>query len=117
MRTEQKIHNAALDLEKLPLIVKKGGFTHKLIERTDDKCLYQKTTDGIPVGYEVFKTRITNAKAARIHFAKMNNSSVPDGLPEWKETYPGDEEFGKRAWAYPSLAAAIAAYSSLLSHV
>lgn len=92
-----------LDLEILPEKVKKNGFVYILVERTTEKCIYQQTDDGEIYGYEVFKTCIRLFREHMIKLAVTRNQPINTAWKEYREQFPGDEEFGKRAWTYKNL--------------
>ena len=98
-----------LDLIKLPSELKKGGFDYKLIKRTNEKCLYAQILDGKIISFEVFKTKIVKHRENMIRLGLIN----PDSYPEFKESFPNDEDFGKRAHCYPNLEMAEQAYDGL----
>jgi len=92
-----------LDYERLPEVcgnfqgVGIPGLTAKLIMRTDKKALYYRWDDC----YEVF--RITIQEASEV-FGKKYPAH---------ESYPGNEEFGKIAWAFKDKKNAIKRYNAL----
>lgn len=71
---------------KLPLEMKKGGFTHKQIKRGKKAAIYSKESDGEIIGYEVFLIKV-----------------APEGERwgkkfEAREVYPGNSSFGASAF-------------------
>ncbi len=103
-------HYDDLNLLKLPEELKKNGFVYKLVKRENAKCIYSQSTPII--AYEVFKTKITNLEKSQQHFNKLNGTDIK-ASHEFKEIFPGDEDFGKRAWTYQSLEKALERYNSL----
>jgi hypothetical protein len=102
-----------LDLEILPEKFKKNGFIYELITREPKKCIYSQSNGRI-VAYEVFLTKIQKYRERMIEFKKRNGQSVDDSVyKEYKEAFPGDEEFGKRAWSCRTLENAQARYERL----
>lgn len=92
-----------LRIRKLKDEVRKNGFDYKLIKRDDEKCIYAQYNDGLIIAYEIFKTK--------------NSKPHPKSLEDIKnydfvETFPTDEEFGVRAWTYPTLDKALLAFDS-----
>lgn len=93
---------------KLPIRLKsefdRKEFTYRLIERTDEKCLYVQLLNEIPTSYEVFLV-----KTGKRHWMERTELNKDDKI----ELFPRDEEFGKRAWTYPTLEKAKRAYEGL----
>ena len=73
------------------------GLTAKLVKRTDNKAIYYRW-DHV---YEVFRTKIVKGGMA---FGKEYPT---------REAYPGNEEFGVRAWAYNNEKEATETYDRL----
>lgn len=94
-----------LDLLKLPDTVRKNGFIYRLVKRNERKLLYaQYNKLGSIVAYEVFKNHIRPYRSRKEHLSILNQDKKDHSSePEWYETFPGNEEFGKRAWTYPTL--------------
>ncbi len=103
---------ANLDLLKLPEKIKKREFEYILVERTNDVLMYSQHKGGIVLGYEVFKNKIRKYREDAIRRWGINSHSK--SLPEYKEVFPHDEEFGKRAWTYPDLQTAKESYNNLV---
>lgn len=86
--------------ERLPL---KGlgirNLEAKLVDREGDTCFY-KRSDGY---YEVFIVKVRKA-------SKVYGKDYPD-----REIYPGNEEFGQRAWCFRSFKEAEDKFNSLLN--
>lgn len=103
-----------LSLKKLDETIRKSGFVYKLIMRTSQKCIYAQWEGGITIAYEVFKNRIREYRKMKMSWASKKNEQVnPEDFEEYFEVFPSDEEFGKRAWTYPTLEKALAAYEAL----
>ncbi len=104
-----------LDLLKLPDELSKMGFKYRLVERQQNKCIYAQYTGDRCVAYEVFKTKIVEHRKRMEELnTRTGRKPIPDIIyPEFKEAWPSDEEFGKRAWSYQSLEKAKENYSSL----
>lgn len=93
-------------IKKLPETVRKNGFAYQLVKRDDKKCMYaQHNGMGRVIAYEVFKTKLGSPHPKALEDVK-NYDKV--------ERFPGDEEFGVRAWTYCSLEKAEESYSSIL---
>ena len=101
-----------LDLLKLPEVIKRHGFEYKLLRRTNHKCLYSQFGNNRVESYEVFYTKIVNHRKNMTRLALRDSSIDPMKYPEFKEVFPSDEEFGKRAWSYPTLELAESAFNS-----
>jgi hypothetical protein len=115
MNNEQLLSSYdSLDLLKLPEDLRKNGFNYKLIKRTKDKFIYsQYSGAGSIIGYEVFYNRIKPWRMLKEMWAKKRNDKTDySDLHEWYETFPGNEEFGKRAWNYKTLDQAMLAFDS-----
>lgn len=92
-------------IKELKSQIKKNGFTYTLVRRTTDKFLYKQEDDkGKLVGYEVFKNRLSKP-----HPKSLNDCNEFDMV----ETFPGNEEFGYRAWTYTFLHEALKRYESI----
>lgn len=103
-----------MKIRALPEEITKNGFIYRLIERTDKRCLYaQHSKLGRCQGYEVFLTKLGDSNKAAESFARMNNKEPQyTAREDYYEIFPGNEEFGKRAWFYPDLESAKEAYCS-----
>ena len=81
----------------------KNGYDYQMVARTSRAAIYQQTLEGLHVAYEVFEIKIQRERWF-------------DGrLFPRKERFPGNEDFGKWAWTYPTLERALAKYSTLIS--
>ena len=102
-----------LDLEVLPDKLRKNGFDYELVVREPRKCVYMQCKGSI-IAYEVFLTKISLYRDAMMRMKnKLGTKNKVDGLKEYREVFPGDEDFGKRAWTYPTLENAMLAYDGL----
>jgi hypothetical protein len=90
-------------IKKLSPIIKKNGFLYEEIKRNDEKCIYSQKDNGLIIAYEVFKHRLSKPHPKAIEDLK-NYDKV--------EIFPSDEEFGSRAWTYPTLEKAEVAFDS-----
>jgi hypothetical protein len=99
-------------IEKLPEIIKSRHGYYHLIERTDACAIYAKDK---PVScYEVFKIRKIDPKKSAESFEKMNGRKYDiSALPDIKEKYPKDDDFGKTAWTYKTLSEAVEKFKFL----
>jgi hypothetical protein len=95
-------------IEKLPEIVKGKHGSYHLAKRDDDVAIYSK--DFPPENakcFEVFVIKKTDAKKSAESFAKRFGRVYDmNSLPDIREKYPVDEDFGKTAWTYPNLKSA-----------
>jgi hypothetical protein len=73
--------------------IRKNGFDYLLIKKGEKAYIYKQWDDEVDftVAYEVFKIKIDKEKEV-----------FGDIMPE-REVFPGNEDFGKWAWTYPSL--------------
>ena len=77
--------------------IKKNGFLYKQVERTDKAAIYaQHDGGGPPVAFEVFKIRKYPTRV--IEFKGRGPRTF-----EAHEGFPGNEEFGTKAWTYKEL--------------
>jgi hypothetical protein len=105
-KNEQLLNNYnSLNLKKLPAVLARKKYEFHLLERTDAVLMYTQVDPNTKKAhsYEVFKNRIAVTREIN------GNSPVFD----FSEIYPLDEEFGKRAWSYPSYELAKTKYDSL----
>lgn len=106
---------SSLDLEILPKELRKNGFDYKLVKRENNKCIYSQGRGDNVIGYEVFRTKIMPHKERMIKMKNtMGTKNDTDALKEFKESFPNDEEFGKRAWNYKTLESATKCYDGLI---
>lgn len=92
-----RLKNPALrksPIERLGKVVKKNGFTYKLVERVGDVALYEQRLGRKLVGHEVFFVKVQKAKSA--NFGGVQVAFEP------KEKFPSNESFGKWAWSVGS---------------
>ena len=77
--------------------IQKNGFLYRIYKRGERCLIYEQIDpeDNLTVAYEVFKRRVDKPK---IIFGIQ--------LPE-REKFPGNEDFGKWAWACTSLERAL----------
>lgn len=114
-KNQELINNySSLDLLVLPEEIKKNGFIYKLIKREPHKCIYVQTKNGQERTYEVFTTKIVNHRERMIAMKNNLGQNINyEKLNEYKEVFPGDEEFGRRAWNYKLKKDALKAYDEL----
>ncbi len=94
-----------MTIEKLGGVVKARGTTFYRIEREGDYAIYG---EGNPAEnykwFDVFKVQKYDykkyAKNLNVRFGMEINL---DEVPDFKEKYPSDEDFGKTAWHYMNL--------------
>jgi hypothetical protein len=115
MNNSQLIENYdSLSLNRLPDILKKNGFTYRLVKRNKERFIYSQHNElGEIVSYEVFLNKIKPWRKMKEMFAKRQNSNMDYSKEsEFYETFPKDEEFGSRAWTYPTLEKAMLAFEA-----
>ena len=95
-------------VQKLPEIFKckNGLFVIKV--RQENLAIYQKiaTKEGLIDYYyfEAIRIKKINNKKNLERFNKSYGTNYDlENAPDFKEVYPKDEDFGKIAWAYPTL--------------
>lgn len=94
--------NTGLKIEKLSEIVKGRHGAYFMVRRDENFAIYQK--DKPANCYEVFKIKKIDGKKSAESFNKRFNANyIIEDAPDIKEKYPVDEDFGKIAWAYPTL--------------
>ena len=103
-----------LDLEKLPEKLRKNGFDYELIKRDNKRCIYAQYLGGKIIAYEIFKTKIINNHENKKQFAKRANKEFDQNCAEYKEIFPNNEEFGKRALSCSTIERANQCYDSFI---
>jgi hypothetical protein len=90
---------------KLGIHVVHNGFIYKLVKRTDIFAIYEQFIGSVPTGlWEVIKIKLRNARTEPRRWARQQGYHfIAEDYPEWKETFPNDEDFGKRSWIFTSL--------------
>jgi hypothetical protein len=86
------------EIEELPKIKHKNGFVYELVKRSNKTAMYsQRDLKGVDlsISYEVFI--IKTSKSCTL-VDKNNPEKIYDYPPS--EKFPGNEDFGKFAWAY-----------------
>lgn len=114
MRTKNELlleNYENLDLQKLPEQLRKNGFDYELVVRTNSKLIYSQSLGGKVFAYEVFKNSVRPYKEFVL---RKNPNCTYKALHEYKEFFPCDNDFGKRAWCKPDLESAMEKYNSLL---
>lgn len=92
----------------------KYGFKYVLVTRTEEKCMYAQYMGDRITSYEVFRTKLVNNHNNIKSFDRLNKSVTDlSNIEEFKEVFPSNEEFGKRAWAAPNLVHAHLIYDGL----
>lgn len=115
MNHSQLLENyESLSIRKLGKELRKNGFTYRLVERNNKRCIYSQLNElGKIMGYEVFLTKLGDLKKAKKRWAILKNQKINlDDFEEYYEIFPSDEEFGLRAWTYPTLQKAEEAFNS-----
>lgn len=115
MLTEEQIKNYEnLSIRKLPEEIRKNGYLYRQVKRTITKFLYsQHLPDGSIVAYEVFFNRLGDLRRAKQRWATLQHrESNPEDHEQFYESFPSDEDFGRRAWTYPTLEKAMVAFES-----
>lgn len=74
----------------LPEIIRKNGFTYKLITRTSEKAIYAQYCENVLICWEVFQIRVRGTQFSPLLMKNLEPS----------ERFPGNEDFGKTAWTY-----------------
>jgi hypothetical protein len=105
-----------LHLQKLLPEIFKNGFIYRLVNRTESKFIYAQysaLTENI-IAYEVFKNKIIKFRDRMIELEIRSGKNYgAEKLPEFKEAFPNDEDFGRRAWTYQDLETAQKRYATL----
>jgi hypothetical protein len=95
-----------VSIEKISWKFKKNGYLYKQIERTSKKFIFEArdpVTNKVHF-YEVFVNKIVN---------KFDMKNKIKDWKNFKEAFPKNEEFGKRAWAFTCYKNAIDKYHSI----
>lgn len=100
-------------MDKLPKTKNKNGNDYKLVKRTTKAALYEMVDPDFPKikSYEVFQIIVT--KPCAIMQKNGDKKGMWYQYPK-TEKFPGNEDFGKTAWAYNTLASAEAKYKELM---
>lgn len=100
------------EMDRLPETKSKNGYMYTLVERNDVAAIYEQLDPEVSqvVGYEVFK--VTTVKPSTIMQKNGKNAGMFYQYPE-TEKFPGNEDFGKIAWAYNTLPFATKKYEEL----
>ena len=88
-------------MNKLPDVKIKNGYNYRLIKRNNKIAIYELTNIKYPedksVSYEVFVILISQAyqliQKCGINIGKVYDYPI-------SEKFPGNEDFGRTAWAY-----------------
>lgn len=91
-------------IRTLPELIRKNGFTYKLITRTREKAIYAQYCENVLISYEVFQIRVRGAQFSPLLMKQI----------EAIERFPGNEDFGKTAWTYRNLEKAVIKFNELL---
>ena len=101
----------AEQIQKLAKEVKKNGYLYTMIDRTKNAAIYKQTPDKDPddtsTAYEVFQITITKAYSLTAKPTKTKKTDLHVYNYPASEKFPGNEDFGKTAWAYNTLASAM----------
>ena len=111
----QSQHNTTRigDILKLPEELRKNGFDYELIKRNDNKCLYSQNKGARIIAYELFKTKL-NKTSSKAKLAELSGRILDiSNMPEFYESFPSNEEFGKRAWTISNLNLALERFQNL----
>lgn len=87
----------------LPEIIRRNGFTYKLVTRTSEKAIYAQYCENVLTSWEVFQIRVRGTQ-----FSPLLRKSL-----DASERFPGNEDFGKTAWTYRTLKKALIKYNEL----
>lgn len=114
-KQQELLNNYAdLDLEKLPSEIKNKNYIWRLVQRENGKCLYAQHDGGRIAAFEVFKTLIRKHRERMIELKNRQGYTFnPADYCEYKEAWPCDEDFGRRAWTYPTLELALVKYDKI----
>lgn len=89
-------------VRKLATELKYKGFNYRQVKREKNKAIYEQSSNGVVVAYEVMEVRLSN-----------NWFDKERSRDEYFEKWPKDEDFGDFAWTYPSIELANKAYEEL----
>ena len=102
-----------LNLLTLPEKFKKGGFDFELWERMPGACIYIKRKE-IIIAYEVFITKIIDMRKEQELLKKLTGVERQTSH-DYREVFPSDEDFGKRAWTYKNFSDALKCFCNLIA--
>ena len=113
----RKKASAPTTYEKLPQTKTKNGYKYVLVTRNDKVALYEQRVEkeingevGLIVGYEVFKIVVSKAYSLVQRNGKKKGEVY--NYPA-AEKFPGNEDFGKIAWAYNTKESALTKFNEL----
>jgi len=103
--------------EKLPQHKSKNGYAYRQIKRNDKAAIYEQSVEkecngevGLIVGYEVFE--IIVGKPYSLVQKHGNKKGQVYNYPA-AEKFPGNEDFGKWAWAFNTKNSAMVKFNEL----
>ena len=106
-----------MSFEKLPIVKFKNGYKYCLVKRNEKVAIYEQLVErdinGVPgsiVGYEVFQVVVGKAFTLVQKYGKKKGEKY---FYPAAEKFPGNEDFGKTAWSYCTLAMAEKKFESL----
>lgn len=88
-------------MQILPLEFRKNGYNYTQVSREERKAIYCQDVNSTVPYFEVFKIRVRPESVFR-------GKTIPE-----HEAIPGNEDFGKTAWTFRSLAKAMRFYQDL----
>ena len=101
-------------VDVLPKTKSKNGYAYTMVKRNAKAAMYSMTNEKYPedwsTGYEVFKVTVSNPCTI------LQKSGTKKGM--WyqyptTEKFPGNEDFGKNAWAFMKKETAEAKFKEL----
>ena len=109
-KTKEEKNLGAMD--KLPQTKTKNGYNYTLIKRNTKAAIYEQVHPDFPKNkaYEVLMVTVT--KPSSILQKKGTKAGLWYQYP-LTEKFPGNEDFGKNAWAFNSLESATTKYEEL----
>lgn len=87
--------------DKLPETKKKNGYLYKMVTRSKNAAVYSQHNEKFPedtsVGYEVFEIKVCKPYSLVQKHGKKKGEVYHYPAAE---KFPGNEDFGKSAWAF-----------------
>lgn len=103
--------------ESLPKLKSKNGYSYRQIKRSNKAAIYEQSVEkeingeiGKTVGYEVFQIVVGKAYSLIQKHGKKKGEVYHYPAAE---KFPGNEDFGKIAWAFANKTTAMAKFNEI----
>lgn len=99
-----------MKLWKIPEKFRKNGFDFKLLQREKDIAIYELSSKGVVLGFEVHKVRKMPIPAT----SRVDSELVLRGYI-FRERLPSNENFGNFGWSFNGLTNAKILFNNLIN--